>query len=97
MTETNTHEIIIVLFDAYHEHEQQQHQQKQHGFCDCRCNGPLTTLELFCVPLNELFSGPVLLLCVAPRSRHPDGNSDTLQDILYQMERGENDHLVAGN
>lgn len=66
---------------THHEQEQQQHQQKQQGFCDWgRCNGP--TLELFWVPPNDVLSGPVLPLCDVPRSRHPDGNSDTLQDIL---------------
>lgn len=84
-----TNRIVLVLCSTYHEQEQQQHQQKQQGFCDWgRCNGP-PTLELFCVPLNVVFSGPVPPLCDVPRSRHPDGNSDTLQDILLMTRRAK--------
>lgn len=67
---------------SYHEHEQQQHQQKQHGFCDVgRCRGP--TFELVSGgPVNAVVNGPPCVPEPMPRSRHPGGSSDTLQDIL---------------
>lgn len=66
---------------SYHEHEQQQHQQKQHGFCDGRCKGP--TFELVSGgPVNAVVNGPPCVPEPMPRSRHPAGSSDTLQDIL---------------
>lgn len=78
--EKKTSNQTIKFFSTHHEHEQQQHQQKQHGFCDVRCKGTTSTFEDSCAggPI-DVFSGP---LCGVPRSRHPDGNSDTLHDIL---------------
>lgn len=70
---------------SYHEHEQQQHQQKQHGFCDVgRCRGP--TFELVSGgPVNAVVNGPPCVPEPMPRSRHPGGSSDTLQDILENV------------
>lgn len=69
----------IFLINIYHEHEQQQHQQKQQGFCD-RCNGP--TFVVSWGPLSVEFNGPLCVAVPMPRSLHPAGSSDTLQDIL---------------
>lgn len=59
-------------FDRSTHHEQlQQHQQKKHGFCD-RCRVTFGDSR----PVRDLLREPM------PRSLHPEGRSDTLQDIL---------------
>lgn len=70
------------IVNIYHEHEQQQHQQKQQGFCD-RCKGP--TFVVSWGPLSVEFNGPLCVAVPMPRSLHPAGSSDTLQDILKIM------------
>lgn len=73
---------MTIAVNAYHEHEQQQHQQKQHGFCDVgRCKGPTFELDSG-GPVNAVVNGPPCVPEPMPRSRHPGGSSDTLQDIL---------------
>lgn len=77
---------------TYHEHEQQQHQQKQHGFCDCgRCKGPIFALVscVVVVVLNDVFNGAACGVELMPRSRHPVGSSDTLQDMLFSENERE--------
>lgn len=72
---------------TYQEQEQQQHQQKQQGvFCVRRTAPggwfPLSAALLLLLLLLDCCCGPM-----PPRSRHPDGSSDTLQDILRRSRR----------
>lgn len=72
---------------TYQEQEQQQHQQKQQGFVFGRCAIWPPTLVTSCGPvsgpLRDVFINvPLWTVEPIPRSLHPAGSSETLQDIL---------------
>lgn len=74
---------------TYHEQEQQQHQQTQQGLvfcCACAAAAALFDRCAVCVstcdPLSAVLREPLCTAEPMPRSLHPAGSSETLQDIL---------------
>lgn len=79
----------VKIFLTHHEQEQQQHQQTQQGLVFCcaavaalldRCAVCVST----CGPLSVALREPLCTAEPIPRSLHPAGSSDTLQDILQK-------------
>lgn len=80
---------IIEGSSTYQEQEQQQHQQKQQGVLCVRRTPPCEWFPLSAALLLLLLDCCAEVCCEPmPRSRHPAGSSDTLQDILYKTNRG---------